>query len=226
MISHVAAALAPVFGRMTVSEETSGPVVGGTILAANHTSMVDPVIVVAALRRLGVEPVVMATAGLWRVPVLGGALAREGHIAVHRGTARAAGSLAEAAEALAAGRCVLMYGEGGIPSRRDSGEAAPLPFRSGLARLARTTGAPVRPVGQAGARRVSSGTTAKQLAGVLTAPVRRPRVHVHVGAPLFLPESLAEATAAAHDAVTSAWRTALHGLATTGGPYAPRASRV
>lgn len=216
MISHVAAALAPVFGRLTVSADTSGPVVGGTILAANHTSLADPVLVVAALRRLGVDPVIMATAGLWRVPVLGGALAREGHIPVHRGTARAASSLSDAARALEAGRCVLMYGEGGIPARRDSGEAAPLPFRSGLARLALTTGAPVRPVGQAGARRVSSGTTAKQLAGVLTAPVRRPRVHVHVGAPLFLPDGLPEATAAAHGAVTSAWHTALSGLAGVG----------
>ncbi|MCY0926802.1 lysophospholipid acyltransferase family protein [Streptomyces sp. H27-H1] len=223
MISHVAAALAQMFGRMTVSETPSLPVVGGTILAANHTSLADPVLVVAALRRLGIDPVIMATAGLWRVPVLGGALAREGHIPVHRGTARAASSLADAAEALAAGRCVLMYGEGRIPDRRDSGEAAPLPFRSGLARLALATGAPVRPVGQAGARRVSSGTTAKQLAGVLTAPVRRPRVHVHVGAPLFLPEGLAEATAVAHGAVTSAWHTAQSGLATIGRPSADRA---
>ncbi|WP_328303139.1 1-acyl-sn-glycerol-3-phosphate acyltransferase [Streptomyces sp. NBC_00435] len=213
MISRVAAALAPVFGRMTVTADASGPVVGGTILVANHTSLFDPVVVVAALRGLGVDPVVMATAGLWRVPVLGGALAREGHIPVHRGTARAARSLADAAEALAAGRCVLMYGEGGIPARRDSGEAEPLPFRSGLARLTRSTGAPVRPVGQAGARRVSSGTAAKQIAGVLTAPARRPRVHVHVGAPLLLPDGLPEATAVAHGAVTSAWRTAVTRLA-------------
>lgn len=213
MLSHVAAALAPLFGRMTVTADTSGPVAGGTILVANHTSLFDPVLVVAALRGLGVDPVVMAAAGLWRVPVLGGALAREGHIPVRRRTARAADSLDEAAEALAAGRCVLMYGEGGIPARLDSGEAAPLPFRSGLARLARTTGAPVRPVGQAGARRVSSGRAAKQIAGVLTAPARRPRLHVHVGAPLFLPESLPDATATAHGAVTAAWRTAAARLA-------------
>lgn len=216
MISTIAAVLAPVFGRMTVTADAvdgSVPVEGGTILVANHTSLADPVVVVAALRRLGVEPVVMATAGLWRVPVLGRALAREGHIPVHRGTARAARSLDDAAAALAAGRCVLMYGEGAIPVRRDSGEAAPLPFRSGLARLARTTGAPVRPVGQAGARRITSGTAAKQIAGVLTAPARRPRLHVHVGAPLLLPEHLPEATAVAHGAVTAAWRTAVAGLA-------------
>ncbi|MBT2450814.1 1-acyl-sn-glycerol-3-phosphate acyltransferase [Streptomyces sp. ISL-43] len=213
MISHIAATLAPVFGRMTVTADAAGPIVGGTILVANHTSLADPVVVVAALRRLGVDPVVMAAAGLWRVPVLGGALAREGHIPVRRGTARAAEALDAAAEALAAGRCVLMYGEGGIPVRRDSGEAAPLPFRSGLARLARTTGAPVRPIGQAGARRISSGTAAKQIAGVLTAPARRPRVHVHVGAAVSLPEHVADATAVAHGAVTSAWRTAVTSLA-------------
>ncbi|AWZ04028.1 lysophospholipid acyltransferase family protein [Streptomyces sp. ICC4] len=212
MISRIATTLAQVFGRMTVTADAAGPIAGGTVLVANHTSLADPVVVVAALRRLGVEPVVMAAAGLWRVPVLGGALAREGHIPVRRGTSRAAEALDAAAGALAAGRCVLIYGEGAIPVRRDSGEAAPLPFRSGLARLARTTGAPVRPVGQAGARRISSGTTAKQIAGVLTAPARRPRVHVHVGAPLILPEHLAEATAVAHGAVTAAWWTAVTGL--------------
>ncbi|MFD7256111.1 lysophospholipid acyltransferase family protein [Streptomyces sp. NPDC059874] len=214
MISSIAAVLAPVFGRMSVTADAAaGPVADGTILVANHTSLADPVVVVAALRRLGVEPVVMAAAGLWRVPVLGGALAREGHIPVRRGTARAAEALDAAAEALAAGRCVLIYGEGGIPARRDSGERAPLPFRSGPARLARTTGAPVRPVGQAGARRISSGTATKQIAGAVTAPVRRPRLHVHVGAPVFLPEHVAEATAVAHGAVTAAWRTAVTGLA-------------
>ncbi|MGW6706517.1 1-acyl-sn-glycerol-3-phosphate acyltransferase, partial [Streptomyces sp. NPDC054956] len=108
MISRVAAVLAPVFGRMTVTTDAAGPIEAGTILVANHTSLADPVVVVAALRGLGVEPVVMATAGLWRVPALGGALAREGHIPVHRGTARAAEALDAAAEALAAGRCVLM----------------------------------------------------------------------------------------------------------------------
>lgn len=214
MISRIAAALAPAFGRMTVTADASGPVTGGTILVANHTSLFDPILVVAALRKLGVEPTVMATAGLWRVPVLGSALHREGHIPVHRGTARAARSLDDAQAALAAGKSVLMYGEGRIPTRRGSGEAAPLPFRSGLARLVLATGAPVRPVGQAGARRVSSGTTVKQLAGVLTAPARRPRLHVHVGAPLLLPEDLAQATATAHHAVTSAWRTAVARLGT------------
>lgn len=125
----------------------------------------------------------MAAAGLWRVPLLGRALAREGHIPVFRGDRRAADAL-------------------------DAAEAAPGSFRSGLARLAERTGAPVVPVGQASARRVTSGSTVKQLAGLVTAPLRRPELHVHVGAPLTLTGDRAARTARARTAVTTAWRTA------------------
>ncbi len=104
---------------------------------------------VTALHRLGAEPVIMAAAGLWRVPLLGRALAREGHIPVFRGDRRAAAALDAAAEALGQGRLVLIYAEGGLPRRKDVTEAAPGTFRSGLARLAELTGAPVVPVGQA-----------------------------------------------------------------------------
>lgn len=208
MLSRIAAALVPAFGTLTVTADPGTRPAGGSILVANHTSPADPAVVVAALRRYGIDPVVMATGGLWRVPLLGAALRREGHIAVHRGTRRAADSLDAAALALAAGRSVLLYGEGGLPGRRDPGESAPGPFRSGLARLAAATGAPVVPVGQAGARRLCSGGRAKQLAGALTAPLRRPGLHVHIGLPLHLPDRVPEATEQARQAVTAAWRTA------------------
>ncbi|OKK22124.1 acyltransferase [Streptomyces sp. CB00455] len=208
MLSRIAATVVPACGRLTVTAEAGGLPAGGSILVANHTSLADPAVVVAALRRHGIEPVILATSGLWRVPLLGAALRREGHIAVHRGTRRAADSLDAAAAALAAGRHVLLYGEGGLPGRRDAGESAPGPFRSGLARLAASTGAPVVPVGQAGSRRLCSGGSAKQLAGALTAPLRRPRLHVHIGAPLHLHGGVAEATERARRAVTAAWHTA------------------
>ncbi|KAA0917818.1 lysophospholipid acyltransferase family protein [Streptomyces apricus] len=180
MLSRIAATVVPALGRLTTSTDLTGPVAPG-ILVANHTSLADPGIVLAALRSLGIEPVVLATAGLWRVPVLGQLLERGGHVPVHRRTARL-----------------------GPP-----GAAAPEPFRSGPARLALASGAPVVPVGQAGARRVVSGGRAKQVAGLLTAPVRRPRLHVHVGAPLHLPAGTATATATAHRAVEAAWRVAV-----------------
>lgn len=208
MLSRLAHALVPAFGRLSVTADHDADLAPGSILAANHTSLADPAIVLAALRRLGARPVVMATAGLWRVPVLGRALTREGHIPVHRGDRRAAHALDLAEAALRRGRLVLIYAEGGIPAHEGTAEAAPGPFRSGLSRLAERTGAPVVPVGQAGARRVASGTPAGQLAGVLSAPLRRPALHVHVGAPLTLTGDRATGTARAHAAVTAAWRTA------------------
>jgi 1-acyl-sn-glycerol-3-phosphate acyltransferase len=212
MLSRTANTLVPLVGRLTVSSEPAGPVAPGSIVAANHTSLADPGVVLAALHRLGTEPVVMATAGLWRIPVLGRALRNGGHIAVHRGTARAADSLTAAAAALADGRVVLIYGEGGLPRRTDPRDAAPGAFRSGLARLAALSGAPVVPLGQCGARRLSSGSTAKQVAGLVTAPLRRPALHVHVGAPVHLDGDVPAATEQAHRAVTAAWQEAVRRL--------------
>ncbi|MFF3617210.1 lysophospholipid acyltransferase family protein [Streptomyces sp. NPDC002580] len=208
MLSRLADVLVPAVGRLTVTTDAGAELVPGSIIAANHTSLADPAIVLAALHRLGVRPVVMAAAGLWRVPVLGRVLAREGHIPVYRGDRRAADALKEAAEALERGRLVLIYAEGGLPYRADAAEAAPGAFRSGLSRLVQRTGSPVVPVGQAGARRVTSGGGAKQLAGLCTAPLRRPRLHVHVGEALKLTADGAARTEQAHTAVTAAWRTA------------------
>ncbi|MGW7052620.1 lysophospholipid acyltransferase family protein [Streptomyces sp. NPDC054887] len=211
MLSRIAATVVPFLGRLTTSADLAA-VPAPAILVANHTSLADPGIVLAALRRMDIEPVVLATAGLWRIPVLSHLLDHGGHVPVHRRTSRAAEALESAVAALEAGRHVLIYGEGRIPPRRDAAEAAPEAFRSGPARLAAASGAPIVPIGQAGARRVTSGSPAKQVAGLLTAPARRPRLHVHVAAPLHLPAGITSASAAAHRAVTAAWRTAAQHL--------------
>ncbi|XMN10978.1 lysophospholipid acyltransferase family protein [Streptomyces griseobrunneus] len=222
MLSSVAAAVIPCLGRLTVTSDDGGAPAPGSIIVANHTSLADPGVVLAALLRLDVEPVVLATAGLWRIPVLGRLLERGGHVPVHRATHRAADALGRAAAAIGAGRHVLIYGEGRLPLRTDAAEAPPESFRSGIARLAHASGAPVVPLGQAGARRVTSGSDAKQIAGFLTAPARRPRLHVHLGSPVHLPPGVEAATAAAREAVTTAWRTAARHL---GEPAAALAAR-
>ncbi|WP_066950349.1 lysophospholipid acyltransferase family protein [Streptomyces lushanensis] len=220
MLSRIAGAVVPFFGQLTVTTDTDAELRPGSIIAANHTSLSDPAVVLAALRRLGVEPVVLAAAGLWRIPLLAAALTRDGHVPVRRGDPRAAHALEGAMDALATGRLVLLYGEGGLPRRKDAGEAAPRPFRSGIARLARATGAPVVPLGQAGARRLVSGGPTKQLAGLVTAPLRRPDLHVHIGAPVRPTGERTAATACVHRAVAAAWRTA---AARIGEPATPAA---
>ncbi|MFI5530399.1 lysophospholipid acyltransferase family protein [Kitasatospora sp. NPDC051853] len=186
VLTRAAGAVLPALGRITVSgaEHLADGGGRGLILTANHTSLADPVLMLGVLDRLGVRPVVLVTAGLWRVPVLGRALTREGYVPVHRGTARAGDALVAAGAALAAGRSVLLYPEGGLPHYRASADRPPRALKSGAVRLAEATGASLLPIGHAGARRVASGSAAKQLAGWATAPLRRPRVHVHFGTPV------------------------------------------
>ncbi|GLX50370.1 hypothetical protein Shyhy01_33200 [Streptomyces hygroscopicus subsp. hygroscopicus] len=223
MLSRIAGAVVPVFCRLNVTTDAGAAPSAGSIIIANHTSLSDPVAVLAALRRLGTEPVVLAAAGLWRVPVLGRALTREGHIPVHRHDPRAAQALQSARAALAAGRSVLLYPEGGLPHRRGVREAPPRPFHPGVFRLARASGAQVVPLGQAGARALASGGSVEQVARVLTAPLRRPRLYVHVGAPLRLDgeQEQTRALCLARSALTRAWLTAAGRLGT---PTLPGAS--
>lgn len=213
MLSAWAGALVPVFSDTNVSGtgHLAQPPGSGYVLAANHTSFFDPVLLIGTLHRLGLRPAVLATAGLWRVPLLGRALTREGYVPVHRGSRRAPEALRAAADALAAGRGVLIYPEGGLPRYSASRDRPPGRLKSGVVRLALSTGAPVIPVGHAGARRVSSGSRAKQLAGWATAPVRRPRVHVHIGPALHLDTS-AHPLDDLETALAQAWSSAVHAL--------------
>ncbi|MGA5036850.1 lysophospholipid acyltransferase family protein [Streptomyces capoamus] len=213
MLSAWAGALVPVFSDTSVSGtgHLARPPGTGCVLAANHTSFFDPVLLIGTLHRLGLRPAVLATAGLWRVPLLGRALTREGYVPVHRGSRRAPDALRHAAEALGAGRAVLIYPEGGLPRYDASHDRPPGRLKSGVVRLALSTGAPVVPVGHAGARRVSSGSRAKQLAGWATAPVRRPRVHVHIGPALRLDTS-DEPLDDLERALAGAWSSAVRAL--------------
>ncbi|GGT00883.1 lysophospholipid acyltransferase family protein [Streptomyces chromofuscus] len=212
MLSHLAGIVVPVFGRLEVTTETGAAPPAGSIIIANHTSLSDPAIVLAALHRLGTEPVVLAAAGLWRVPVLGRVLTWEGHIPVHRHDRRAAQALQDARAALAAGRSVLLCPEGGLPHRKGPHEAPPRSFHPGLFRLAHSAGAPVVPIGQAGARALASGGHVAQVVRLLTAPLHRPRLYVHVGAPLHLGNEQAQALAVARSGLTRAWCTAARRL--------------
>ncbi|MGR3938859.1 lysophospholipid acyltransferase family protein [Streptomyces sp. BRA346] len=212
MLSRIAGAVVPVFGRLNVTTDTGTVPPAGSIIIANHTSPSDPVIVLAALRRLDTEPVVLATAGLWRLPLLGRLLTREGHIPVHRHDPRATQALRDAQTVLTAGRSVLLYPEGGLPHGEDVCEAPPRPFHPGLFHLARRTGAPVVPLGQAGARALTPHDTVALLARLGSAPLRRPRLQVHVGSPLRLEGEQDQALDLARSALTRAWYTAARRL--------------
>lgn len=124
---------------------------GGVILAANHISHADPMVladfVVFGARRL---PRYLAKSTLFRGNGLVGRVMRGARqIPVHRGTADASLALRDAVAALQAGECVTIYPEGTVS--RDP-EKWPMHARTGVARLALLSGAPVIPVAQWGAQ--------------------------------------------------------------------------
>lgn len=123
---------------------------GAFIAAPNHSSPVDPFTITHFLVAHGVYPRILVKAELATAPVIGGLLRRMGMVAVHRGGPNAASSLREAEAALAEGYAVLIYPEG---THTYDPNLWPMTAKTGAARLALTTGAPVIPIAQWGAHR-------------------------------------------------------------------------
>jgi 1-acyl-sn-glycerol-3-phosphate acyltransferase len=157
---------------------------GPLILAANHIGALDPVVLMAACRVRRVTPRIMATGGLFRAPVLGAVLRHCGQIRVDRRRAEVTAALPAARAALRQGSVLLAYPEGRITL--DPG-GWPERGRSGLARLARDTGAPVVPVAQWGAHLLAPWGAPRGLPRrLLWALAHRPVIRVHFGAPVDL----------------------------------------
>ncbi|MFI7635806.1 lysophospholipid acyltransferase family protein [Nonomuraea sp. NPDC049400] len=124
------------------------PRTGGVIIAANHLSWTDPVLLSHFLYNNGRWPVILAKAALFKVPVLGRAVIGLLAIPVYRGSAEAAKSLEVSAQRLKDGSAILFYPEG--TCTRDPG-LWPMVGKTGAARLALESGAPVIPVAHWGA---------------------------------------------------------------------------
>lgn len=123
--------------KMDIQFHTRMPA-GGKIVAANHPSTTDPFFVAAVIRE---KSFILINNVLFQVPVLGTYLRYSGHIPVVAGGGQAA--LDAAAEHLRAGHTILIFPEGDL-SPETGGFQEP---RTGTARLALMTGAPVIPVG-------------------------------------------------------------------------------
>ncbi len=125
------------------------PSEGGVILASNHTSYLDPLALGYFATKRGRRTRFLTKEELFAKPVIGPLFASIGHIPVKRGTAGAANSLVAAEAALRAGRCIAVFPEGTI-----SLDLEPMVGKTGTARLAAATGAPVVPIGLWGLHRI------------------------------------------------------------------------
>ncbi len=170
--------------RWTIEGAHRIPTHGPVVLASNHISYLDPLLLayVADRRRRRVR--FLAKAELFDKRGLAWALRRINQIPVQRNTADAASSLDAAVEALRARECVTVFPEGTI-----SLDLEPMAGKTGTARLAAATRVPVTPVGLWGGHRIMcKGRKPRWRTGVAVTAV--------VGAPIRVDpaEDLYEAT--------------------------------
>jgi 1-acyl-sn-glycerol-3-phosphate acyltransferase len=200
---------------------------GGVIVAANHISLVDPVVLCDfVLYDLERVPRFLAKRELF---VGRGLVARvmrgAGQIPVDRDHPTAPRALDAAVAALRSGETVVIYPEGTVT--KDPGKW-PMQARTGVARLALLSGAPVVPVAQWGAQDILDTTRSRRL----RLRPRRP-VRFRVGPPVDLSpwadreptaEVLRAATSAVMDAITAELEV-LRGERAPARRYDPRLSR-
>ncbi|WUH90693.1 1-acyl-sn-glycerol-3-phosphate acyltransferase [Streptomyces sp. NBC_00433] len=120
----------------------------GFITAVNHNSYLDPLSYAHFQYNTGRVPRFLAKAALFKPFFVGTMLRGTGQIPVFRETTDAANAFRAAVAAIEAGECVAFYPEGTLT--RDP-EMWPMVSKTGIARVALLTKAPVIPVAQWGA---------------------------------------------------------------------------
>lgn len=127
------------------------PSEGGFITAVNHISYFDPLTYAHFQYDSGRPPRFLAKSGLFAIPFVGMMLRNTGQIPVFRESTDAAHAFRAAVDAVNKGECVAVYPEGTLT--RDPA-MWPMTGKSGAARIALMTGAPVIPVAQWGAQEI------------------------------------------------------------------------
>lgn len=178
------------------------PTEGGFIVASNHMTNIDPLTFAHFLWDNGYAPKVLAKASLFKVPVVGSVLRATGQIPVHRNTSSAGDSLTAAIAAIADGDAVAVFPEGTLTRDPD---LWPMVGKTGIARLALSTQAPVIPVAQWGPQLLLARY------GRLFKPFPPKKVTIVAGPPVVLDDlygrpqdtaTLREATERVMDAIT------------------------
>jgi 1-acyl-sn-glycerol-3-phosphate acyltransferase len=167
--------------RPEITGIESVPPAGPVILAGNHISFADEFFTPLAARR---QVVYFAKAEYFTTPGVKGRLSSVffttlGHVPVERGDTRAAASVIDTGvQVLRGGRALGIFPEG---TRSPDGRLHK--FRTGVARVALRSGAPVVPVGVVGTREVQPPGSRWW---------HRAPVAVHFGAPLLFGDRAGE----------------------------------
>jgi 1-acyl-sn-glycerol-3-phosphate acyltransferase len=150
---------------------------GGVIIAPNHLSESDPLVLAHFVYTAGRFPVYLAKDSVFKSKVLGHILRRTGQIPVYRDRTDAGLALRDAEKGARSGECLIFYPEG--TCTRDP-ELWPMTGKTGAARVALATGVPVVPVAHWGAHELWRYGTKK------IRPFPRKTMHVVAGPPVDL----------------------------------------
>lgn len=118
------------------------PAAGAFVLAPNHYSEIDPVVMGAASWKLGRAPRFLAKASLFKNPVLGWFLRTSGQIPVERAGSNGHAALRAAEELVEKGRMVVVYPEGTLTRDPD---LWPMRGKTGAVRIALERDIPIVP---------------------------------------------------------------------------------
>lgn len=178
---------------------------GAFVLAPNHYSEFDPLIVALAVWRIGRAPRFMAKESLFRVPVLGWFLRKTGMIPVARTSSASSAkqTMAQSAALVEHGRGVIVYPEGTLTRDPDMW---PMRGKTGAVRLALAGDIPVIPVATWGVQRILPRY------GKLSFWPPRKRVQVRLGPPTDLAPYRRPSGGAALIAATDAVMADISGL--------------
>jgi 1-acyl-sn-glycerol-3-phosphate acyltransferase len=131
------------------------PKTGGVLVASNHLSFADPTTLTAYCLAAGRVPRYLAKASLWNLPVVRSVMRSGRHIPVYRGAATASEAFRDAVASVKSGECVAIFPEATFS--KDPG-GWPMRGKTGVARIALETGAPVIPVANWGTHHLLPAT--------------------------------------------------------------------
>ena len=198
--------LVSLLAKIRTTDADKLPRQGAFVLAPNHYSEFDPLIVAVAVYRSGRLPRFMAKESLFRVPVLGWVLRRTGMIPVARASSATAAkqTMTQSRALVTSGNGVIVYPEGTLTRDPD---LWPMRGKSGAVRLALAGDIPLIPMAQWGTQHIMG----RYQKGLSLWPLRK-KVQVVFGDPVDLsdlkgrgmePAVLNEATRRLMDAITA-----------------------
>jgi len=177
-VAAVAVPLISLVAKLRIRGAEKLPREGAFVLAPNHYSEFDPLVVALAVWRIGRAPRFMAKESLFKVPVLGWILRSTGMVPVARSSSASAAkqTLKQSAELVEHGRGVIVYPEGTLTRDPDMW---PMRGKSGAVRLALTDGIPLIPMAHWGTQEIMG----RYQKGLSLWPLRKP-VDVLIGDPV------------------------------------------